>query len=214
LALDPCHAFTDHPVVPASLDADRYFARLKSNSELERRAAITELGGLLRGALGRSFARQLSDSDLDDLTQESLVRICGRLESFAHQSRFTTWATTIAVNCALSELRRRRCRHLSLEDAAAQGGAALVADAELASGQRELELARLQRGIDDALTERQREAILAVLGGLPLMEIARRLGSSQGAVYKLLHDARRRLKTYLEADELSNDASPSPAGSA
>ena len=53
--------------------------------------------------------------------------------------------------------------------------------------------------IDSALTERQREAILAVLSGLPLAEIARRTATSQGAVYKLLHDARRRLKRHLEA---------------
>ena len=164
----------------------------------------------MRGALARSFARQLGEGDLDDLTQESLLRIHSRLDSFQQQSRFTTWATAIAVNCALSELRRRRHRHVSLEDAAAQGHAALTREAELATDHSELELTRLRQGIAEALTERQREATLARLSGLPLMEIARRLGTSQGAVYKLLHDARLRLKRYLESAESKTEDRSAP----
>ncbi len=193
-----------------SITAEACFAGLKSSSELERSAALKELGAYLRAALARSFARQLGEGDLDDLAQESLLRIHARLDSFEQQSRFTTWATAIAVNCALSELRRRRHRHVSLEDAAVQGDAALTQEAELTSARSELEYARLRQGIAEALTERQREATLARLGGLPLMEIARRLGTTQGAVYKLLHDARLRLKRYLEAVELTNEVLFSP----
>jgi RNA polymerase sigma-70 factor (ECF subfamily) len=199
------------PHVPTSTDG--LFAGLKSTSELERGAALSALRAFLRGALARSFARQLSDGDLDDVTQESLLRIHSRLDSFQNQSRFSTWACAIAVNCALSELRRRRHQHLSLEETAAQASAALVQEAEHADAKRELELARLSQGIADALTDRQRQAILAKLGGLPLMEIARRLSTSQGAVYKLLHDARMRLKRYLEAAEAASDERPTQAGS-
>jgi len=212
--LDRRGRFVNYPRVPIIPNWDAFLARLDSTSEQERQVALGELRNFLRGALARSFARQFTDGDLDDLTQESLLRIHSRRDSFGHQSRFTTWATAIAVNCALSELRRRRHLHVSLEDAVARGGAALAADAEHASAERELELARLRRGISESLTERQREAVHAVLGELPLMEIARRLGTSQGAVYKLLHDARRRLKTYLEADELPNEISLELAGSA
>jgi len=199
--------------VPSSADA--FLAGLQSVSELDRSSAVRGLRVFLRGALARSFAQQLSDSDLDDLTQECLLRVHSRLASFEHQSRFTTWATAIAVNCALSELRRRRYQHVSLEDAAAQGHTALVEDVQLALGRSELEfeLARMRQGIAEALTERQREATLARLGGLPLMEIARRLGTTQGAVYKTLHDARRRLKSYLEAANASGVDNPVPAGS-
>jgi RNA polymerase sigma-70 factor (ECF subfamily) len=183
------------------ISAEACFTGLKSSSELERAAALSDLRGFLKGSLARSFARQFGAGDLDDLTQESLLRIHSRLDSFDQQSRFTTWATAIAVNCALSELRRRRHRHVSLDDAAVQTHAALIQEAELTTGQTEFECARLRQGIADALTQRQREATLARLGGLPLMEIARRLNTSQGAVYKLLHDARLRLKSYLEAAE-------------
>ena len=58
----------------------------------------------------------------------------------------------------------------------------------------------LKRAIDEALTERQREALLATLGGLPMVEVARRIGSTRGALYKLLHDARLRLRAHLEAE--------------
>lgn len=61
--------------------------------------------------------------------------------------------------------------------------------------------AQLRAAIDTALTARQREAMLALLGGLPLAELARRLSTNQGAIYKLLHDARRRLKRCLESQD-------------
>lgn len=178
---------------------------LKSGSAEQRERLVAELRAFLRASLTRSFGRQLSSSDLEDVTQDSVVRIHSRLDDFRQQCLFTTWATTIAVNCALSELRRRRYQHVSIDDAAAQASAALIHEAESASAHSEQQLLRLREGIERALTERQRTATLAKLGGLPLMEIARRLDTSQGAVYKLLHDARRRLKIYLETAERSND---------
>jgi RNA polymerase sigma-70 factor, ECF subfamily len=180
---------------------------LKSAEEGERRAALSELRGFVRGALSRTFRRQLSEVDLDDLTQDSLLRVLSRLDDFQQQSRFTTWATAIAVNCALSELRRRRYRHVTIDDAMVEGHAALTQDPPPLSDGAEQTLGRLRQGIAQALTERQREATLARLGGLPLSEIARRQGTSPGAVYKMLHDARRRLKAFLEGTEPGSDES-------
>jgi RNA polymerase sigma-70 factor, ECF subfamily len=189
---------------------DIWIAGLGASSEAERRQVVAELRGLLHGALARAFGRQLSDSDLEDLTQESLLRVHQRLDSFGYQSRFTTWATTIAVNCALSELRRRRYQHVSLDEAAAHASASLAEDASRSEHEAEREVVLLRQGITEALTDRQREATLAKLGGLPLMEIARRLGTTQGAIYKLLHDARRRLKEYLDAARQRHDAVDNP----
>jgi RNA polymerase sigma-70 factor (ECF subfamily) len=76
-----------------------------------------------------------------------------------------------------------------------QGAAALVQHA-VTHAEPDRETA-LREAIDSALTARQREAMLALLGGLPLAELGRRLSMKQGAVYKLLHDARRRLKSHL-----------------
>jgi RNA polymerase sigma-70 factor (ECF subfamily) len=206
--LDAAGAVPDDRAVSSS--DEEYIRALRAASEAEQRPALVELRAILRAALGRSFGRQLGDSDLDDLAQESMLRIHTRLDSFEHNCRFTTWAITVAVHCALSELRRRRHLHVGLEDAIAEGSAALALEPEPLDAPAELRLERLRRGIEEALTERQREATLAKLGGLPLMEIARRLGTSQGAVYKLLHDARRRLKSHLEAVDLARSASGSP----
>jgi RNA polymerase sigma-70 factor (ECF subfamily) len=165
---------------------------------------LADLRDFLRRTLGRVFGTELADGDLDDLTQESLLRIHERLASFEQRSRFTTWATAIAVNCAYSELRRRRHQHVSLEDAIEQGAVSLVQDgATQHEPDRE---ASLRAAIDHALTPRQRQAILALLGGLPLAEIARRSATSQGAVYKLLHDARQRLKRHLETHDGTTEA--------
>jgi RNA polymerase sigma-70 factor (ECF subfamily) len=155
---------------------------------------VADLRDYLQRTLAKGFNQKLTAQDLDDLTQETPLRIHQKLDTFQGQCRFTTWAATIAVNCALSELRRRRYQHVSLEDAAEQ--------ADWSAGDdhtSEAQIEALRRGIKEALTERQREAIEAALGGLPLTELARRQGVSQGAIYKLLHDARRRLKGYLEA---------------
>lgn len=192
---------------------DAFFLRLTSGVESERNAALEELRVFLRGALARSFRAKLSDGDLDDLAQESVLRVHQQLASFEHKSRVTTWAAAIAVNRALSELRRRRHRHVSLDDAVELADAALVAESDAGLCELEAAIAQLRRGIAEALTARQRDATLAVLGGLPLMEIARRLETSQGAVYKLLHDARQRLKRYLERAERAPELYPSAAGS-
>jgi RNA polymerase sigma-70 factor, ECF subfamily len=158
-------------------------------------AMVTELRDYLRRTLAKGFGRQLQDADLDDLTQDCMVRVQQKLDTFAGQSRFTTWAATIAVNCALSQLRKRRYEHVTIDEASER--ADWSADKQVRDD--EQRVAQLRRGIAEALTARQREAIQAALGGLPLMELARRYGVSQGAVYKLLHDARRRLKHFLEA---------------
>ena len=182
------------------LDDRAWLDSLRGSDAAAQTLAVSDLREYLRKTLAKGFGRQLVDADLEDITQESLLRVHQKLATFTGQSRFTTWAATIAVNHALSELRRRRYKHVSLEEASEQadwssgGDSATAADVEL-----------LQRGIAEALTERQRVAIQAALGGLPLTELARREGVSQGAVYKLLHDARRRLRSYLN-ERLGEDA--------
>lgn len=171
--------------------------QLSQREGREREQALRDLAQQLHRVLARGFGRQLCDADRDDLVQESLLKIHEKLASYQCRSRFTTWAAAIAVNCTLAELRRRRFQHISLEDAVQHSARELTVEHE--PGLRTLsERERLLgTAIREALTERQREALLAELGGLPVMEVARRLGSERGAVYKLLHDARKRLRGYL-----------------
>lgn len=170
-----------------------WIAALRGPDEAARSRAGADLRDFLKRTLAKGFGRQLADADLEDITQESLLRVHRNLGSFAEQSRFTTWAAAIAVNHTLSQLRRRRYEHVSLDQAIEQ------ADLSGDDDESEDDVALLRQGIAQALTDRQRVAIQAALGGMPLMELARREGVSPGAVYKLLHDARRRLRSYLES---------------
>jgi RNA polymerase sigma-70 factor (ECF subfamily) len=149
------------------------------------------------------------DANVEDFVQEALIRITGNLDSFRGESRFTTWALKIAMNVALTELKRRRWRDVSLQDLLARHEAndSGPSDTQLTPEQLALQntlLGDLRRMVDEELTDRQREAVVAViLEGMPISEVARRMGTSQNALYKLLHDARRRLKRRMEAAGLA-----------
>jgi RNA polymerase sigma-70 factor, ECF subfamily len=149
------------------------------------------------------------DANIEDFAQEALIKITGNLDSFRGESRFTTWAQKIAMNVALTELKRRRWRDVSLQDLFARREAVNrePADTQLTPEQLTLQntvLQELRRMVDEELTDRQREAVVAVLlEEMPISEVARRMGTNQNALYKLLHDARRKLKRRMEATGLS-----------
>jgi RNA polymerase sigma factor (sigma-70 family) len=157
----------------------------------------------LRAALGGRAGG--ADADIEDFAQEALLKIMSNLDSYRGESRFTTWAKKIAMNVALTELKRRRWRDVSLQDlldrrtAAGRGLSDPQPTPERAAFQN-MVLAKVLGIIDEELTDRQREAVVAViLEGMPIAEVARRMGTNQNALYKLLHDARRKLKLRMEA---------------
>ena len=205
---------------PTQRDNPTWLAALEGDGP-EAASAVGDLERVLRAVIRRTGGAGLKDHDVADLMQESLARVLASLERFRGDSAFTTWAAAIAVRTTLSELRRRavRARH---GDGFAE--AAALADQlacqrtprpDQAAGQLDL-LEALRRAIAEQLTARQRTAILAELRGVPLVEIARRLGSNRNAVYKLTHDARLRLRRALSeqgfADEvLSAYVARSPA---
>jgi RNA polymerase sigma factor (sigma-70 family) len=177
-------------------------ARLRDGSDT-RSAALDELRGVLERGLTRALrGRYGGVVGVDDIVQISLVRILDALDSFRGESRFTTWALSIAVRVAMSELRRRYYRDVSLE---AGDGSIRFDPVDPATPSPETNETRtrlceaLQRQIEAVLTNKQRAAIRGALAELPVEVIAERLGSNRNAVYKLLHDARARLKEGLEA---------------
>jgi RNA polymerase sigma-70 factor (ECF subfamily) len=161
----------------------------------------------LRAALGGRAGGV--DANIEDFAQEALIKIMSNLDSFRGESRFTTWAKKIAMNVALTELKRRRWRDVSLEDLLARRTATGrgLANPQLTPEQvafQNMVLAKLRGIIDEELTDKQREAVVAViLEGMPIAEVARRMGTNQNALYKLLHDARKKLKLRMEAEGLS-----------
>jgi RNA polymerase sigma-70 factor (ECF subfamily) len=170
-------------------------------------AALAELRALLLRSLRYGLAPyDVAESDLEDFVQDGILKIMQELPSYRGEARFTTWAQKVCVRVALTELRRRRWRDVSLDDLVDAGEAlgrtppalldrtpepSQVAAAHAA-------VALVQRIIQEELTSLQRTAMTAVMeGGMPLQEVADRLGTNRNALYKLLHDARRRLQKRL-----------------
>lgn len=181
-------------------DTDRVQAILSGDGD-----TLRDLADYLRRVLARGFSRQLSEADLSDLTQESMLRIHENIAGFSGQSRLNTWAAAIAVNTALMALRRRRHVHVPLSDAAESTRALMAAPAAPDAIQQAQVSQLLLSAIDASLTELQRTALLAKLSGIPMSEIARRMGRKRGTLYKLLHDARGRLLAHLQERGLSAD---------
>lgn len=185
---------------------DETWLRRLSSGSPDQEAALSDLRDTLLRGLRRTFSSRAlaDDSFLEDAVQDSLVRILDRLQQFEGRSRFLTWATSIAIRVAMSELRRRHWTNVSLD--------ALIADSDFtpetaidddsrpdAKLEQKTILDKMHAVIQSELTGRQRTALLAELKGMPQDEIARHLGSNRNAVYKLTHDARKRLLLGLEA---------------
>jgi RNA polymerase sigma-70 factor (ECF subfamily) len=147
----------------------------------------------------------------EDLAQESVLDIRANVAGFKGESKFTTWAYRFVINRAASELRRRRYRDLSLDRLRDEEPAvfqALLAEPGRMEPERQAERRRyltlLRDIIETELSEHQRAAIVAVhWQGRSLDEVAAALGMNRNALYKLLHDARQRIKARLLARHLT-----------
>ncbi len=193
--------------------AETWAARL-SQPGAGRDAAAAELHVLLLRAARFEVQRrrasfpQLGGADLDDLACQSaddaLMSILRRLGDFRGESRFTTWACKFAIVEAGAKVRRQawRGREIPLTPsfpavADAAPGPHLHAEARDLLGALREEVGRL--------TARQQEVFVAVaLNDVPIDVLAERLGTTRGALYKTLHDARRRLRAALAARGLGS----------
>lgn len=178
----------------------------------QQASALENLRAYLLRALPGSLKRYgaMPEELLEDVVQDALIRTLDQLDSFEGRSRFTTWVTSITVRVALTELRRRRWKDVSLDDLVAGGQLAprdyLDEGASPESEAAQLRIVRaMQEVLETQLSERQRRAIVAELRGMPQEEIGRSLGITRNAVYKLGHDARKKLKLGLEASGFDAD---------
>lgn len=179
--------------------------RATDNSE-----ALAELRGILLNGLRVALhdRSDVSEAHLEDFAQEALLRVLDRLDQFAGRSKFTTWAHTIAINTAFTELRRKRWRDVSLDALTADGKQ--LAEASVMPGnalgedeERSRLIQALRRAMVEKLTVKQRTAIAGELRELPFDQIVALLGTNRNAAYKLMHDARRALKAHLAAEGIS-----------
>jgi RNA polymerase sigma-70 factor, ECF subfamily len=155
-----------------------------------------------------SEARQI----VEDCAQETLLIIQRKIGTFRDESRFTTWASTIAIRQLLGELRRRKWKDLSIDpssigrDLPKRPMEAFQSDTpEIALQQNEV-WTLLKRIVEKDLTSRQRFVLTAsAFQGMPLDLIADKLGTNRDNVYKILHDARKKMKECLTKRGLTQE---------
>ena len=197
------------PVAPAAdIESREWLRALRSDAD-GHAEAVARLHQLLLRAARFEIARRrptlphLRGNELEDIAAEAaddaLVSVLRRLDDFRGASRFTTWAYKFALLEAAVKLRRREWqgREVPLEPdtweifpSGALGPAAATEQSEL--------LAAVQAAIADALTPHQRSVLMALaVNGVPIDVLAERLNTNRGALYKTLHDARRKLRRHL-----------------
>jgi len=187
-------------------DSRRWLERLGDGAS--RDAAIAELHALLLKAARfevdrrRAALPHLRGGDYEDLAQQSaddaLVAVLAKLDRFRGESRFTTWAYKFALLEAAVKVRRRawQGREIPLEEEA--WSTLSSATAWAGRGAEDAELFAVLREEIENLSPRRREVLVAVaLNDVPIDVLAERLGSTRGALYKSLHDARRKLRSAL-----------------
>ena len=182
---------------------EAWLMQLTSDGPVQQ-AALSDLRDALMGGLRHALAdyARADGAFLEDTVQDALLRILERLDQFEGRSRFVTWASAIAIRLAFSELRRRRWKDVSLDEITAEGDAFPPVDVDstwVTLPQRQAILDKMYDVIRHDLTLKQRTVLHAELKGMPQAEIARHLGSNRNAIYKLTHDARKRLKHGLES---------------
>ena len=134
-----------------------------------------------------------------DAAHDALMKVLAKLDTFRGESRFTTWVYKFALLEAATKVRRRtwRDREVALDADAWTRLPGLEAGPASSAETAEL-LTAVRRGIQEKLTPHQRLVLVAAtLEGVPIDVLAERLDSTRGAIYKTLHDARRKLRLCL-----------------
>ena len=190
----------------AQRDDHDWTSDLASEDAVLRNEAVSDLRDMLFRGLSKSLSKhgRVDDAFLEDIVQEASMKILEKLGDFEGRSKFRTWAVTIAVRTAVSKMRNRAWQNVSLESVTSHAEFDLqiavdISETTVRRNSRLEILGRLKELIDSELTERQWIAITADLRGMPLPQIAEKLGSNTNSIYKLLHDARKKLRSGLEA---------------
>jgi RNA polymerase sigma-70 factor, ECF subfamily len=195
---------------PALDAASREWLHALRSEGVERDEAVARLHALLVRAARFEVARRrpmlphVRGDDLDDIALEAaddaLMSVLRRLDDFRGASRFTTWVYKFALLEAAVKLRKRawQGREIPLEPETWDLFASSGLQPDMAAEEHEL-LRTLQQAIGEVLTSHQRRVLLALaVDGVPIDVLADRLETTRGALYKTLHDARRKLRRHLD----------------
>jgi RNA polymerase sigma-70 factor, ECF subfamily len=209
------------PVAARHGESDAWLAALRGRGTARDEAVARLHALLLRGAhfelaRRRRMLAHVSYGELEDLAtqaaDDALVAVLAKLDTFRGESRFTTWAYKFALFEAGVKLRRRawQGREVALDADDAPPVRAPGPSTEDATETAEL-IAAVRDAVSTCLTPHQREVFSALaLNEVPIDVLAERLGTTRGALYKSLHDARRKLRTELARQGLGDDRWSTP----
>lgn len=199
-----------------NLSNDEWIARLSSSGPI-RDHAIGQVRELLLRASRHQLSRMPETFGLDSrhceniaqsAADEATVSVLSRLGSFEGRSRFTTWVYKFGIIHTLVEVRRAAWsdREILMHDIEEPSSSSAPSPEIYAEGS-DL-AARVREGMAEALTPHQRRVAVAILiDEVPIDVLAERLGTTRSALYKTVHDARKRLRAYLTTHGyLSEDA--------
>jgi RNA polymerase sigma-70 factor (ECF subfamily) len=202
---------TDNATSSRSFDSAAWIDQLRATGPAREDAVARVYKLLLRAARfevwrRRATAQHLDPGELEDIAVQSaddaLVALLGKLDQFRGQSRFTTWAYKFALLEASVKMRRRPWQGRELPLAPEDWPQVMEAGSSTEAGAEQREFIEAVRdAMERELTSHQREVLVAVaLNDVPIDVLAERLGTTRGALYKTIHDARRKLRRKLEAD--------------
>lgn len=192
---------------------EEWLRALKAKGDAQN-SALEDLSKIIQAGMPYALSKWIQPDDprftplIDGVIQETLIKVLTNLENFEGRSQFTTWVYTIAVRVALTELRRTQWKEVSLDGLLEtnQSGDEIIdfstnrlpVDKEV----EEREMGNYIKSImQSELTEKQRNALVAIaIKGMPIEEVARRMGTQRNTLYKLLHDARLKLKRKMRLD--------------
>jgi RNA polymerase sigma-70 factor (ECF subfamily) len=200
------------PITP-QLDPDSAgWLQALADAGPRRESALAELHAMLVRAARREVARrgpqqQITGPELEDLAYQAagdaLLAITRKIGQFRGESRFTTWAYKFVVFEVSAKIGRHFWRNpawsLDAEDWDRLPDR-FGFDPARESEWRDL-LGAVRRAVETELTARQREVFVAiVLNDVPLDALVVQFGSNRNAIYKMLFDARRKLRAALVAN--------------
>ena len=201
-------------VIPPADVASREWLRSLRADGATRNEAVERLHALLLRAARFEAARRRRHmphvrDELEEIAHEAagdaLISVLAHLDDFRGESRFTTWAYKFAVLETAVKLRKRawQGQELPVSPEAWNLLSSVTFAPDAAVEQGEL-LSVIRKAVGDVLTPRQRQVLVAlVLNGVPIDVVAERLDTTRGALYKTLHDARRKLREHLEGQGLT-----------
>ena len=212
-------AIAARAALPAQLDEESrdWLRDLRATGPIHE-AAVGRLHALLlkaarfevgrRSAVSPFLRGDVTDDIANEAAADALVSVLARLDDFRGASRFTTWAYKFALLEAAVKVRKRawQGREVPVESETWELFASPALEPAEEAEQSEL-LCRVQQLIEQELTAHQRRVLVALaLNEVPIDVLAERLGTTRGALYKTLHDARRKLRAALEEGDAWTDA--------